>query len=104
MKKTIIIGQSVFTVRKAIEGNESTRNHVNHESIYTAYGKPSIYKVEIWNDWQAELLHNGAYNVGINSKNAHMFTISFTIEIDSIRYIGYISRTRQELTPINMTV
>ena len=103
MKKTILINGETFAVKKAITGNGTTRNYIQYPNIYRAYGKPSTAKVEIWEYWYKTLLEADAHRIGVSSKNHNMFTISFMIEIEGIRYIGYITKTRQELTPIVIT-
>ena len=100
MKKTILINGETFTVKKAITGNETTRNYIQYNNIYEAYERPSNTKVEIWEYWFKTLLQADAWRIGVSSKNHNMFTISFMIEIDCVTYLGYITKTRQELTPI----
>ena len=103
MKKTILINGETFTVKKAITGNETTRNYIQYNNIYAAYERPSNTKVEIWEYWYKTLLEADAHRIGVSSKSSHMFTISFMIEIESVTYLGYITKTRQELTPLVIT-
>ena len=100
MKKTILINGEIFTVKKAITGNGTIRNCIQYTNINAAYEKPSNTKIEIWEDWYKILSEADAWRIGVSSKNHNMFTISFMIEIDCVTYLGYITKTRQELTPI----
>lgn len=100
--KTIKIGTETFTIsKKAITGHAIT-NSWQYHSIFTAYERPSNTKIAIWDAWLKELQEAGAYNIGVASRNCNMFTISFMIEINQMLYIGYISKTKQILTPVNL--
>ena len=103
MKKTILVNGQTFTVKKAITGNETTRNYIQYPNINAAYGKPSTTKVEIWVYWHKTLTQAGAWHIGVSSKSCHLFTISFMIEIDGVKHLGYITKIRQELTPVVIT-
>lgn len=46
-----------------------------YRSIYDAYETPSIYKIDIWRDWEKWFYENDGY-CGINSKNCMQFSIT----------------------------
>ena len=90
-----------FTVTK---GN--TKPYYRTESIYTAYDKPSVRKMVIWEYWQEWLYEvardNNRCEMYVSSFNAQFFSIGGTIEspLGDI-WAFYITATRQELWRIN---
>ena len=91
-----------FKVCKPITEEQFERQyHTSNLDLDDCYGRPSIYKRNIWNSWCLFFAHNEGFRTwGIESYNLHMFTISGTYVEDGRRYTFYITKTRQELYPV----
>ena len=48
---------------------------IRHKDIYSAYRKPSIYKIRAWEFWKDWAYENG-FKIGVGSHNAQFFSIA----------------------------
>ena len=68
-------------------------------TVDDCYGRPSQYKRAIFEDWQRWFIaHDGWCSVA--SYNCTMFTLEGVLKVGDQLYRAYITKTRQELTPI----
>ena len=68
-------------------------------TVDDCYGRPSQYKRAIFEDWQRWFIkHDGWCSVA--SYNRMMFTLEGVLKVGKQLYRAYITKTRQELTPI----
>lgn len=94
-KKTIEIGGIVFDLVKG-QGEPKPR----YWSLFKAYDKPSLTKIEImnyWNVWHAENTQYFSDYIGISSCNCMMFTLCGVITVNDVKYGFYITKIRKEV-------
>lgn len=66
--------------------------HGTHSNIYECYNRPSVYKVEIWDDWCRFFWNLEKAEWWINSHNCMMFTISAFVEWQNVKYFLSITK------------
>lgn len=68
-------------------------------TVDDCYERPSSVKRAIFNDWHEFFVEHGGY-CSVAAYNCTMFTLDGVLEYDGKQYRAYITKTRQELTPI----
>ena len=97
MKKILTIDGRDFTILKAQHFNP----YFKRLTLDDCYERPSVYKFDIYNSWMNWGYKNGVEYFGISSYNCMMFTLSgLYTDNNGQQYYMYITKTRQELTPI----
>lgn len=72
----------------------------DRNAIKECYGKPSTYKVTIWNEWVDWASKNGA-NLWITSHNCMRFSISGRILVNGVWWNLYITAEHNRATPVH---
>lgn len=71
----------------------------NFRTVDDCYERPSSVKRAIFEDWFQFFVEHGGYCT-VSSYNCMMFTLDGILEHEGKSYRAYITKTRQELTPI----
>ena len=102
--KTIEINGRTFEV---IKPRNEVRKHIGNlgskSDIYSEYGRPSIYKVEIWESWlDWAYTTDGVVSFEICSSNGFQFTIDgLYIDDNGDEYNIYITKAHNRLYKVN---
>lgn len=70
--------------------------NIAHKTIYDCYGKPSVVKASIYNEWEKWFIKNNG-SCGVASYNCMMFTLNGTIYVDGICYYCYITKNHNRI-------
>lgn len=91
MKKTMEINGEVFEF-----ANLSKRyaGYVDLRDIYDVYGRPSITKVDIYNDWTIYTWQIGATTPSVQTFNTFQFTLAFFATVNGEEYFFFITPNR----------
>lgn len=68
-------------------------------TVHDCYERPSQYKENIFYDWQRWFINHDGW-CSVASYNCMMFTLEGVLKVGDRLYRAYITKTRQELTPI----
>ena len=96
-KKNIELGGVIFEECKPILHSEATWSTRRLEDCYD---KPSVYKIEIWNDWSNWFKQFDECHFGVSSYNGFMFTIDGVICDNDQWYHIYITKTHNFASPM----
>lgn len=96
MKKIIKIGEDEFEYKGTMSKNYAYLQ--NYKMLSDCYNKPSLAKVNIFNEWLYDLnKYTTVKMYGINGRNAHLITINAIVEFKNKLYYLDIHKSRNDI-------
>ena len=89
-KNTITISGITFELGKPVTRINSVKYGANPREIHEVYGRPSEYKVSIWEEWCKWASECDA-SLEISGHNSNFFSIIGNVEHEGRTYILYIT-------------
>ena len=99
--KTLTINGIIFELHTSRMHNVAPITGCHRDEIFEVYGKPSVYKVGVWNNWcdWCRQVNNLGYECGIQieSHNCNFFTITGSLRMNEEVYDLYITRSHKRI-------
>lgn len=96
----VTIYDKEFKVFHSIEQAKCVPYRTFYRTLSQCYDHPSDVKQKVYSEWCEWFEKMGSKKYGVYSANCHRFTMGGEVKFLGGMYYVYISRTRQELIPM----
>ena len=99
-KNTITINGTTFELGKPVTSINSVKYGANPREIREVYGRPSLHKISIWEEW-CKWANECDANLEIRGHNCNFFSIAGNVEHEGHTYNLWITYAHQRVFEVS---